>query len=844
MARCDSTTCDKMNSSPEDIDQSRHLTLENGIIRKPVGMILKKIHIFKYRQFESAEQGEYVFHLADHVTALVGPNSSGKTTLLKMMRLFCAAVKFGSTCLPIAYAEKELGIDEEWLNGDFHVRLQGTFVVCYENDNQVIPCSDLTLNVSLRVSDTCKGYSVYIDVNNSINAAINAAYRKAGKNKSEEILSTGQSETREHIHIRVNVQPKDTHSIQWETIEDSCQEREEQIFHDECHTCIPKNLFPVVVPFDSTSVADVSLSELNHEYANIRQHYQEINKEMKRIFPFFRLDINDFTEEENNETTDLEENYEFVVSIRQYLSPGYYSVTEFSDVTNCGEGILRCLYIIIKICTVKENSIITIDEPDAHVFPAAQKLLIEFFYRKMKQLSESNHFCQMIITTHSIDIMQAIKLKDIRQIFVDSRRRRHIAIKSLACTGELFNAMIDIGTFILSHSEIVRFGVHPKLLCLESHDDYTFLHGIIHRAKPELLHFPFTRMARNGRTSPSQIKALISELRQLLPKETTMDIFILVDADLRSKSVVDEEEQSYDELQKDTTLNVKVYYHCWAAREWENWLLYNEDLLRDILFGNKLPSIKEIHALRIEIFGSSTLQPNPAMHSRLEKSESAVVASTIGTSVSQLENSKDKFCEWFAKKLEHHFSVLLTKLTLSEMHGTETDERKNAKQLAKQAGEDFLLKAGVTDDILQNFGSFRNAIILSVGFQVNQKENPKKHRSKVAADKPMDEEKCREKWLAERQLQQPIVCGELATRKELTKWIDAKLFFHLLTHDGCVPSENILLDEYWKNAFSLHTSDENGLFKRYFDSLNPQDSQNWPEDFNTLCRKFESFVKT
>ncbi|UJR12045.1 hypothetical protein I4U23_016223 [Adineta vaga] len=166
--------------------------------------------------------------------------------------------------------------------------------------------------------------------------------------------------------------------------------------------------------------------------------------------------------------------------------------------TRCSEGVLKCLSMIIAICCADPHSIVIIDEPDAHVFPNAQQQLIKYFYHRMADLRRSNLFCQMIITTHSTDIMQAAKIEHIRQIFVNPSDDRPIGIRSLAGTRHLFEAMGSLGMSLLSHGEFVRLGVHKKVLILENRSDYDFLRGLINRSKPALLNSSFTVIDKRG----------------------------------------------------------------------------------------------------------------------------------------------------------------------------------------------------------------------------------------------------------------------------------------------------------------------------------------------------------
>jgi hypothetical protein len=449
----------------------------------------------------------------------------------------------------------------------------------------------------------------------------------------------------------------------------------------------------------------------------------------------------------------------------------------------------------------------------------------------MKQYLEQKHFCQIIFTTHSPDIMQVVELEDIRQIFPVYGKDGYITIKSLANTGHLLNAMTDVGSSILSHGEFVRLAIHRKLLYLESYGDYDFLSGIIHRSNSKLLTFPFTKIEKGGRPTPSQIKELISQFRKFLPKEVILHIFVLVDADLRSKNILDEERKEYDKIQTESDIKAKIYYHCWAVREWENWLLYNEDLLYEMLSGDQLGSVQETKEL-----------PDEIEKNRQSHCEFTVATNITTASVRQNFENKEQFDKWFIAELHHHSERLLVDLNPSQMQGIDTISKKDEKQSAREKGFEFLRKAGVTVEMMGKFGNLENPILTDIGSRIRQQEDPKRRRTKQTVNISDDAEKCHAEWLTERKLQQPIDCNELAIRKELTKWIDAKLFFHQLTHGRNTADKKIDLDKYWKQAFSSEKSGRNDLYGRYFGSLDPKDPQKWPEDFEKLLQNFGSFI--
>jgi hypothetical protein len=604
-----------------------------------------------------------------------------------------------------------------------------------------------------------------------------------------------------------------------------------------------EKIFPTVKAYDSKSMLTGQIDDIFDQYPSLGNNLSEINSEMKKIFPQYEIGINSVKENDDQETpkqpndnTDDQQREKKKLTKIESKSKFFIQLTNrnyvFSNISGCSDGFLRYLTLLIAILCQPFHSIITLDEPDAHIFPIAQKLLIDFFYTKMKQYLEQKHFCQIIFTTHSPDIMQVVELKDIRQIFPVNGKHRYIAIKSLANTGHLLNAMTDVGSSILSHGEFVRLAIHRKLLYLESYGDYDFLSGIIHRSNSKLLTLPFTKIGKGGRPTPSQIKELINQFRKFLPKEVILHIFVLVDADLRSKNILDEERKEYENLQNDPDIKAKIYYHCWAVREWENWLLYNEDVLYEILSGDQLASLKEINELREEI------EKNRQSHCEY------TMPNNINTaSVRQHLENKEQFHKWFIAELDRHSQILLEDLTPSRMQGIETTSKKDEKQSARGAGFKFLREAGVTDEIMSKFGHLKNPILTDIGSRIRQQEDPKKNRTKQTVNISDDTEKCKAEWLNERKLQQTIDCNQLATRKELIKWIDAKLFFHQLTHGRNNADKKIDLDKYWKQAFASEKSDRNHLYGRYFDSLNPKDPHKWPEDFDKLLEKFHTFIK-
>ncbi|CAF4201569.1 unnamed protein product, partial [Rotaria sordida] len=121
----------------------------------------------------------------------------------------------------------------------------------------------------------------------------------------------------------------------------------------------------------------------------------------------------------------------------------------------------------------------------------------------------------------------------------------------------------------------------------------------------------------------------------------------------------------------------------------------------------------------------------------------------------------------------------------------------------------------------------------------------KKRRLETDTRKTNKVKECRDKWLTDRKLPKTIETTEVLNetiRKELTKWIDAKLFFHELAHGEDNTAQNKGLDSYWRQVFAMGES-ENNTYKRYFNSIDPQKPDEWPRDFNNLLEKFREFIQ-
>jgi hypothetical protein len=245
--------------------------------------------------------------------------------------------------------------------------------------------------------------------------------------------------------------------------------------------------------------------------------------------------------------------------------------------------------------------------------------------------------------------------------------------------------------------------------------------------------------------------------------------------------------------------------------------------------------------------------------------QSLTTTDNITSKSPQYSNDKQLFEDWFKEELEYHFWQSLTKLTMSTMEGIENISGKEEKESRREAADKFLSDKRIDADTLDKFGHLRLRIIEYIGYQLRkeseeykEKEDQRKRQQKADASarkinevnkkqqnnssKTDEENQFLSTWLSDRRLPQTAEDPNARVRKELSKWIDAKLFFHQLTHGKDSKTKIIDLDDYWKKSFAMGESEEN-LYKRYFNSLDPQTPPEWPEDFKTLLKRFQNFVE-
>ena len=126
-------------------------------------MILKKIKIMNYRQLQSVE-----LDMQESLTVLAGPNNSGKTTLISVLKgMFC------DKKLGFSYSDIPISLSSMWLEKTVPVKMKTLIITDLDYDKKNLSMEEVKAKDS-----------------KSTNATINYCYRVAYPDRGEKYVPT------------------------------------------------------------------------------------------------------------------------------------------------------------------------------------------------------------------------------------------------------------------------------------------------------------------------------------------------------------------------------------------------------------------------------------------------------------------------------------------------------------------------------------------------------------------------------------------------------------------------------------------------------------------------------
>ena len=220
------------------------------------------------------------------------------------------------------------------------------------------------------------------------------------------------------------------------------------------------------------------------------------------------------------------------------------------------------LQVIWFLTLFRESEIIILDEPDVYMHADLQKRLIRLI---------KNEFPQVILTTHSIEIMSEVEPEDI--LIIDKEAKK----SSFAINIPAVQRVVE-GTGSIHNINLARLWRAKKILLVEGRD-LKFFKTIQNKIFPHSL-FPIDsipNMQIHGWSGWNY--AIGSSMLLLNSFKEKLVIYCILDSDYHSK---DEIKERYDEAKEKG-----IELHIWNKKEIENYFIIPEVFQRRIIKGSK-----------------------------------------------------------------------------------------------------------------------------------------------------------------------------------------------------------------------------------------------------------------
>lgn len=227
----------------------------------------------------------------------------------------------------------------------------------------------------------------------------------------------------------------------------------------------------------------------------------------------------------------------------------------YAEIGLMGSGLQMWLQIMWFLARTKENETVILDEPDVYMHPDLQRKLIRLVKRR---------YPQVIIATHSIEIISELDSKDI--ITINKKKRKMRYATDLRAVQKIID---EIGT--VNNLALMRLGDARKCLFVEGKDlkIMTKIAEVIlgnHMDSLETLPHVSLNGFHNLREAFGTSKLFYEETKGMIK------CICILDSDYYPKDMI---EKKYEEAH-DNYLDL----HIWKRKELENYLLEPQVLFR------------------------------------------------------------------------------------------------------------------------------------------------------------------------------------------------------------------------------------------------------------------------
>ena len=255
------------------------------------------------------------------------------------------------------------------------------------------------------------------------------------------------------------------------------------------------------------------------------------------------------------------------------------------DIVMAGSGFLQFLQLLTFILSKKSN-IVLLDEPDAHLHPSLQKILILV----LDELSKQENI-QFIIATHSKEIVNQTDPKNI--VFIDSRNKEG---KRLSSAPEMIDVLGKLGS--IDHIDLALLLQTKRCLFVEGCE-----FKILQRFANTL---SITAFQGNKQVIPINRGGGRNE--RYYDDLTVFSSF--VGSDLKGYSVIDRDLKPDDLVQEiiEKSKKKQVTIHVWRLHEIENYLLKPSVIAKVINRKNTTSQISESYIKNLILESSKELR--------------------------------------------------------------------------------------------------------------------------------------------------------------------------------------------------------------------------------------------
>lgn len=240
----------------------------------------------------------------------------------------------------------------------------------------------------------------------------------------------------------------------------------------------------------------------------------------------------------------------FDETIDEYVTTLYNEKGIELDIGLAGSGFLQMLQLLTFVLNQKSN-IVLLDEPDAHLHPSLQKILIEV----LSDLNKKEKI-QFILSTHSKEIVSQADPRKI--IFIDNANNEG---KRLASVPELLDVIGKLGS--IDHIDLAMLFQTKRCLFVEG-SDFRVLHQFA------------TTLNLNPFQGNKQVVPISRGGHSNLRYYDDLTVFRnFIGHDLKGYSIMDRDYRPQDLVDQiiDNSNQQHVQTHVWERHEIENYLL-------------------------------------------------------------------------------------------------------------------------------------------------------------------------------------------------------------------------------------------------------------------------------